>query len=49
MKIKMDIKVWGPLLFATMLFVIAAAIKVKIIDNYNVWLEIAPEMALRGV
>lgn len=42
----MNLKVWGPLAFATMLFTIAVAIKIISFGDYYIWLEIAPELAL---
>lgn len=45
----MNLNVWGPLLFATMLFIISASVKIIAFKNHNVWLEVAPELALWAV
>lgn len=45
----MNLKISGPLLFATMLFIISAAIKIISFKNQNVWLEVSPELSLWAV
>lgn len=42
----MNWRVWGPLLFATMLFIVASAIKLVAFQNYGFLLELAPELSL---
>jgi hypothetical protein len=45
----MNLKVFGPLLFAGMLFVTSAAIKIISFRNHNVWLEVSPELTVWAV
>ena len=42
----MNIRVWGPLLFTAMLFVIAAAIKLAAFSNTTFFIDLPTELAL---
>ncbi|MDA3789480.1 MAG: hypothetical protein PF503_13440 [Desulfobacula sp.] len=45
----MNLKVWGPILFATMLFIVGAAIKIIAFKSDNVFFEMPPDFALWAV
>jgi hypothetical protein len=45
----MNLKIVGPLLFAAMLFITSASIKIISFKNHNVWLDVSPELTLWAV